>query len=193
MADKLTPEEKKKTLTIPEEDIRGIVAAYGSEVLAAVQAGELDRLSILTDQATTDIKAQLAKDKEAVCHKCHGSGLMNSWDEYVSRLMAGEVTCPPCQGIGKYSESDRGSDGFEKCPRCKGEGSVERDEPEGTFGSFVRCPDCHGTGKAGTDREKIAEWFAGHEFGDDFASLPKEHQEICEEYADQIIALDEGK
>ena len=46
-----------------------------------------------------------------------------------------------------------------------------------------------------SNREKIEEWFARHEFGDDLASLPKEHLEICGEYAGQIIALfdEEGK
>ena len=39
------------------------------------------------------------------------------------------------------------------------------------------------------DREKIVHWFAKHEFSDDFITLPKEHQEICQEYADQVLDL----
>ena len=37
-------------------------------------------------------------------------------------------------------------------------------------------------------REKIAYWFAEHEFGDDFAELPKERQDICLEYAHEILS-----
>ena len=34
--------------------------------------------------------------------------------------------CKECGGSGKYSESQRGSDGFEQCPTCQGTGKGER-------------------------------------------------------------------
>ena len=40
------------------------------------------------------------------------------------------------------------------------------------------------------DRKQIVEWFAEHEFGDDLVSLTDEQRDVCEEYANQIIALD---
>ncbi|KKL70148.1 hypothetical protein LCGC14_2107850 [marine sediment metagenome] len=43
--------------------------------------------------------------------------------------------------------------------------------------------------RAKPDRKAIAEWFAEHEFGDDLISLSEEHQEVCKDYADQILAL----
>lgn len=43
-----------------------------------------------------------------ICPKCHGSGLMNSWDEHISRLMAGEVTCPTCKGSGRDYDQQQG-------------------------------------------------------------------------------------
>ncbi len=41
-----------------EEPIRDIVASYGAEVMALVQAGTLDKLSALTDGATAEIEAR---------------------------------------------------------------------------------------------------------------------------------------
>ena len=43
------------------------------------------------------------------------------------------------------------------------------------------------------DREKMVNWFAEHEFGDDFAALSKEQQDVCDEYAHQILALFDEK
>lgn len=46
------------------------------------------------------------KDKcpKCVCPDCHGSGMFNSWDSQIQRLMAGEVTCPTCKGTGKVPQ-----------------------------------------------------------------------------------------
>ncbi len=41
-----------------------------------------------------------------------------------------------------------------ECPECEGSGDKERDEPEGTFGSFYDCPTCKGTGR----KRKLVEW-----------------------------------
>ncbi len=50
---------------------------------------------------------KLYEQTAETCPKCKGSGLFNSWDENMSRLMAGGVTCPTCSGTGKVHNLER--------------------------------------------------------------------------------------
>jgi hypothetical protein len=80
------------------------------------------------------------KKVNAECTKCGGSGKLNSFN--------GVITCPGCQGKGRYNNID--------CPKCKATGKVEckargctREVPKPTFETFAdayRCPLCQGRG-----------------------------------------------
>lgn len=80
------------------------------------------------------------KKVNAECTKCGGSGKLNSF--------SGLITCPGCQGRGRYNNID--------CPKCKATGRVEckahgctREVPKPTFETFAeayRCPLCQGRG-----------------------------------------------
>jgi len=80
------------------------------------------------------------KKVNAECTKCGGSGKLNSFN--------GVITCPGCQGRGRYNNID--------CPKCKATGRVEckargctREVPRPTFETFAdayRCPLCQGRG-----------------------------------------------
>jgi hypothetical protein len=80
------------------------------------------------------------KKVNAECTKCGGSGKLNSFN--------GVITCPGCQGKGRYNNID--------CPKCKATGRVEckargctREVPKPTFETFAeayRCPLCQGRG-----------------------------------------------
>ncbi|KKN35038.1 hypothetical protein LCGC14_0787870 [marine sediment metagenome] len=64
-------------------------------------------------------------------------------------------TCLTCEGTGIYSETGRGSDGFEKCPICGGEGRLLQ-YADGQ-GEEVGCDYCEGTGRKKTEGEIRAE------------------------------------
>ncbi|HLY08859.1 MAG TPA: hypothetical protein VKW04_06055 [Planctomycetota bacterium] len=80
------------------------------------------------------------KKVNAECTKCGGSGKLNSFN--------GVITCPGCQGRGRYNNID--------CPKCKATGKTEckgrgctREVPKPTFETFAeayRCPLCQGRG-----------------------------------------------
>jgi DnaJ-class molecular chaperone len=80
------------------------------------------------------------KKVNAECTKCGGSGKLNSFN--------GVISCPGCQGKGRYNNID--------CPKCKATGRVEckargctREVPKPTFETFAdayRCPLCQGRG-----------------------------------------------
>jgi len=91
-------------------------------------------------------------DELDVCLECDGG--------WCSQGDYPPIKCPTCKGTGKYSETGRGSDGFEKCPECGGDGMVDSPHPY-IKGSYRKlCPICDGTGKKQDPglREKI-EWF----------------------------------
>lgn len=96
---------KPEQLLTPEEYIKGIVAAYGSEVMALVQKGELDKLPTLTNQATAEIEAQLAQDftrlKNALKQSRKGEpiDLSEEWFELFSAIQN--------SGIAKKHRPDR--------------------------------------------------------------------------------------
>ncbi|HEV3028217.1 MAG TPA: hypothetical protein VG457_11630, partial [Planctomycetota bacterium] len=80
------------------------------------------------------------KKVNAECTKCGGSGRLTSFN--------GVITCPGCQGKGRYNNID--------CPKCKATGRTEckgrgctREVPKPTFETFAeayRCPLCQGRG-----------------------------------------------
>ncbi len=85
---------------------------------------------------------------EEVCPECGGSKQVPA----EKAMHKGVITiltykdCPKCQDKGIYSESGRGSDGFEKCPECHGEG---KHAYAGTsVDTYIdTCITCQGTGR----------------------------------------------
>ena len=73
-----------------------------------------------------------------VCPECKG--------EKTIIRQGRDFHCPTCKGTGKYSETGRGSDGFERCPDCEGKKQVRHFYSETQELKTIDCPICHSTG-----------------------------------------------
>ncbi len=160
MTDKLTSEERM----VLEGEIRALLS-FGSTI-------EVKRIASYVEGK---LKAQLAKVKEVcpdlseIYHKIHAicgryadkRGEVFSKNEFFHPDPFIREIIATCQGTGKYSETGRGSDGFEKCPKCEGAGV-----PKGTTISGLNCTLCKGTGikpKASLAKEVCPELEANDE------------------------------
>lgn len=76
------------------------------------------------------------------CGKCGGSGGGQKPARYEHEDPYHE-TCDACSGTG-FSGRGGAREVETECPRCKGEGTIEDDQPEFEWGDHIHCPDCDG-------------------------------------------------
>jgi hypothetical protein len=127
-----------------------------------------------------------------------------------------DITCPDCEGTGRYEYTCGQCDGYGEtdCPECEGTGEIEEDGevkdcPECGGSGVVECPECEGTGSfedycercGGSGRVDDAYEYFNGEFGDlssygqvttDSSINPDSSDELGLEFRSEILYMTEN-